>query len=377
MALRVLFPFIGDTVGGSHISAWQLICALQELGVEPVILLHIGDGQHACWLHDQGAEWTVANLPVLRAGPRFDKNIWNALKGTFLSRKLLKDLRIDLVHGNDGRVNYAWSLWSRFSKVPMVWHQRTQWSNSIQMRLALPFTHGVISISKFVASMSPKIKKPHEIIYNPILAQQKHDRKQCGKSLRDELGLADDVRLIGCFGNARRLKRPDTVVNMANILKDLIICKFHVLWFGNDRDGYLDKLLRNYGSHLPVSTLPFRSDVSTAMAGCDIVVTASECDAFGRTLLEAMAVGTPVVATDFGGHKEIIEHEYNGLFFPVGDAHACADSIARLLSDENLQERLASSGRKTVKNFMPINHAMQIIDFYAKILQKPRDIVLK
>ena len=147
MGLRVLFPFIGDSVGGSHISAWQLIQTLPKLEIEPVILLHMRDGDHARWLQNQGADWIVVNLPVLRPGLRFNINLWRLLGGISISRKLLKDLRIDLVHGNDGRINYAWSFWSKMAGVPMVWHQRTQCSESLQMRLALPFANGMISIS--------------------------------------------------------------------------------------------------------------------------------------------------------------------------------------------------------------------------------------
>ena len=377
MALRILFPFIGDTVGGSHISAWQLITALPELGVEPIILLHKGDGDHARWLHDQGAEWTVANLPVLRAGPRLDLNIWSALNGIFLSRKLLKNLRIDLVHGNDGRVNYPWTLWSRIAGVPMVWHQRTQWSNSRQMRMALPFTHGVISISKFVGSRLPSTTKPHAVIYNPIFAGQNYDRNQCGKLLRDELCFEPDVKLIGCFGNSRRWKRPDTVVTVASLLKDLISSRFQILWFGNDRDGFVNLLLNDFGSNLTIKILPFRTDVSSAMAGCDIVLSASEDEPFGRTLLEAMAVGSPIVASNSGGHREVVVHEKNGLFFPVGDAQVCANSVARLLSDDTLRGRLVSAGRETVKNFEPLMHARQVFNFYTSILQNSNSFASK
>ena len=367
MSLRVLFPFIGDTVGGSHISSWQLIWSLPEFDVEPVILLHQGDGYHARWLNDQGARWHVADLPVLYAGCRLDINILKNVKGVLEARRILKDLNIDLVHGNDGRINYAWSFWSRLSGVPLVWHQRSRWSWSRMSRLALPFAKGVISISQFVASGAPVIKRPHVTIYNPIAVQHR-DRRQCAKNLRKELGLANDVKLIGCFGNPRRSKRPDTVVEMSTILQRQAYFKFKVLWFGNDQDGILDNLLNTAESTCPIQRIPFRSDVLGAMAGCDTLLASAENDAFGRSLVEAMTVDTPVVASNSGGHKEIIKHGVNGLLFPVGDAEYCAKLIIQLLDDDDLKKQLVHSGRNMAKRFDPKRHANQVANFYRQLL---------
>lgn len=371
MSLRVLFPFIGDTVGGSHVSAWQLVNALPEFGVEPIVLLHIGDGYHASWLREQGGEWRVASLPILRADRRIDVNVWRILRGVYPAGKLLKEWHIDLVHGNDGRVNRAWAPWARVAGIPMVWHQRVRWTDSRQVRCSLPFTAGVVSISKYVAGGAPVFSVPHRTIYNPV-AWQKRDRHACAKALRAELGLADDVVIIGCFANAQQWKRPDTVVALDSLLAQHRPGKVRVIWFGNDRDGILGRLIAKAGPECSVSLLPFRSDVLSAMAACDVLLAASESEPFGRTLVEAMVVGVPVVASDAGGHREIIEHGVNGLLFPVGDAHACFASIRKLLADEKLRDRLVVNGQQTARHFSPERHAAAVADFYREIMASGR-----
>lgn len=366
--IRILFPFIGDTVGGSHVSSWQLVCALREMDVEPVILLHQGNGKLESWLRDKGAEWRTLPLPILRADRRIDINAWKKLRGLWPAGKLLKDWNIDLVHGNDGRINRAWAVWTRFAGVPMVWHQRVRWTASKQVRMTMPFASSVISISKFVAKGAPPIKAPHAVIYNPV-ARKDRDKTECARRLRGELGVPENTLLIGCFGNAQAVKRPDTVIQAASILADQMQQPFRVVWFGDDREGLLEDLLNKAGSACPMIRLPFRSDVMSAVAGCDVVVASSERDAFGRTLVEAMSVGVPVVASSAGGHLEIVKHEQNGLLFPVGDAQACADSIVRLLREHDLRQSLIDRGWQTTNQFDPANHARKVLYLYRQLLE--------
>lgn len=65
--------------------------------------------------------------------------------------------------------------------------------------------------------------------------------------------------------------------------------------------------------------------------------------------LEAMAQGRPVVASDVGGHRELIEHGETGLLFRAGDADALADAVVRGLSDDALRARLVGQGRRFVE----------------------------
>jgi glycogen(starch) synthase len=66
---------------------------------------------------------------------------------------------------------------------------------------------------------------------------------------------------------------------------------------------------------------------------------------FGLVTLEAMASGTPVVASDTGGTREIVEHEVSGLLFPPGDAGGLAEAVLRVLRDRDFGDRLASEAR--------------------------------
>ena len=86
------------------------------------------------------------------------------------------------------------------------------------------------------------------------------------------------------------------------------------------------------------------------VAACDVLVQPSEFDSFGRTIPEAMMIGTPVVATDAGSIREIIRPGENGMLVPFGDGSALADVLERLLRDEALAARLADAAGRDVRN---------------------------
>ena len=75
-----------------------------------------------------------------------------------------------------------------------------------------------------------------------------------------------------------------------------------------------------------------------------VMVLASRCEGVPRVLIEAMAAGVPVVASNVGGIPSLIQDGVNGLLFPSGDAVALAACLRRLLSDEDLRKRMGEQG---------------------------------
>jgi glycosyltransferase involved in cell wall biosynthesis len=70
-------------------------------------------------------------------------------------------------------------------------------------------------------------------------------------------------------------------------------------------------------------------------------------------VVEALAVGTPVISTDVGGVGEIVRDGVNGLLVPIGDPDALAAAIGRYLGDEALQARLRSAAASSIERFAP------------------------
>ena len=93
----------------------------------------------------------------------------------------------------------------------------------------------------------------------------------------------------------------------------------------------------------------FREDVRYALKDFNIHVLPSYQEAFGRAIIEAMALELPVVASRVGGIPEIITHNVNGLLVPPGDADALAEQIGRLVDSPKLRSKLGEAAVTRVR----------------------------
>lgn len=96
-----------------------------------------------------------------------------------------------------------------------------------------------------------------------------------------------------------------------------------------------------------------RDGVVDLFAAADAAVLSSAWENFPHTLVEALAVGTPVIATRVGGVGEIVEDGVNGLLVPPGDAEALAGALRRYFDDDGLQARLRRAAAPSVERFSP------------------------
>jgi glycosyltransferase involved in cell wall biosynthesis len=89
-----------------------------------------------------------------------------------------------------------------------------------------------------------------------------------------------------------------------------------------------------------------RSDVGALLSTADVLVLPSFAEARPRTLIEAMSMGIPVVATTVGGVPSIVAHEETGLLVPAGDSGALADALGRLVRSPALRDRFGATARR-------------------------------
>jgi glycosyltransferase involved in cell wall biosynthesis len=90
-------------------------------------------------------------------------------------------------------------------------------------------------------------------------------------------------------------------------------------------------------------------DVRGEIAQADVMVLPSYREGSPRSLLEGSAMGKPLIATNTVGCREVVEHGYNGLLVPVGDAPALAKAMIQMISDPEARERMGKAGRAKVE----------------------------
>ncbi len=96
--------------------------------------------------------------------------------------------------------------------------------------------------------------------------------------------------------------------------------------------------------------LGFRRDILELLAAFDVFALPSLWEGLSISLIEALAAGKPIVATDIDGNREVIDHLETGLLVPPADAGAFAAALRRLLTDRALAERLAASARLSAES---------------------------
>jgi glycosyltransferase involved in cell wall biosynthesis len=113
----------------------------------------------------------------------------------------------------------------------------------------------------------------------------------------------------------------------------------------------------------------FQQGAKEIIAGLDVSLVMHSHDSLSRVLLETMQARTPLVATDVGGVREIVQHEVNGLLIPYGDEEAFANAMERLAGDDALRSRLVENAYQTVaERFSIERYASEMEEVYETVL---------
>ncbi len=148
-------------------------------------------------------------------------------------------------------------------------------------------------------------------------------------------------------------------VRAMGILRDRgIEAQAAIIGEGRERDR-LTALIQELGlgdrvrlpGRMPQEGIRRQFRTATALVLPSVVLKSNNQDGLANVVLEAMAVGVPVVVSDIPALLEVVTHRETGLVFPSGDSAALADRLAELLGDPLLQESLSSKGRERISTF--------------------------
>jgi teichuronic acid biosynthesis glycosyltransferase TuaC len=158
--------------------------------------------------------------------------------------------------------------------------------------------------------------------------------------------------VVGFVGALYPLKGPHVLLDAFKLVD--IPCELALL--GPAEPFYLETLQQKAELCAnKVSFLGFHSDVDAFMQKIDILVVPSIAfESFGMVILEAMKHKKPVICSDFGGMKEVVEHGVTGLVVPASDDDAMANAITKLLSDHDLMLQMGEAGYRRLNVFFTL-----------------------
>ena len=189
------------------------------------------------------------------------------------------------------------------------------------------------------------------------------------RQLLAELDLPGDARLIGSVGRLWPQKRVKDAIWAADILK-VIRQDVHLLVIG---DGPHRPRLQKYRDQVlirdKVHFLGHRNDVPHLLPHLDVLWSTSAYEGQSNTIMEAMAAGVPVVATDIPGTRDLVLAEKTGCLIPVGDRARLAKCTNDLLNDADLARRLGQAGQqRALEQFSVEKMVGQYAELYRELL---------
>lgn len=298
---------------------------------------------------------------------RFLQKVYNFLTvfcvSTLRFRKILKTLKIDLVHLNNGPDAYNWLIASRFSHVKCVTHVRGYLEISKAGKILIRLYDAIICISNAVQegmnSQGVKGTDKFVIVHDGIDPGNITSRRTKGASVvRSEFGIGSDDSLIGIVGNIKWWKGQEVVIKSVELLKkkysSLKCLMIGGVSVSEDDKAYftsLKDLIAKNGLSKDITFTGYREDVPNLIGALDVLVHASIIpEPFGLVVLEGMTLQKPVVATNFGGPSEIIEDGISGFLVPPDDPTVLAEKIDYLLTNVKLREKIGMNGAKRVRD---------------------------
>lgn len=167
---------------------------------------------------------------------------------------------------------------------------------------------------------------------------------------RVKLGVSSNECMVLATGNLTEVKGYGYLVSAVNQLKEKNIPVRCFIAGQGELEEKLKAQIKSLGIEKYVELLGYRDDIPSLLTAADILCMPSLNEALGYSLLEAMAAGVPVVASQVGGIPEVISHGKEGFLVPPGDVDQLATAIERLAIDSQLRGRFGSAGRGTVRS---------------------------
>ncbi len=309
----------------------------------------------------------------------FDPSIWPALVALATSR------RIEVVHAHEYKSDLLAFLLARRTGVAALatahgWTGRSRRERLVyyplDKRLLARFPHVVAVSSEIKRDLEAHGARPNRVsvflnTIDPDMFRRTASRRDAS---RRALGCAADDVVIGAVGRLERQKRFDLLLEaFARLSTGAPGTRLVVAGDGSLR-GELASRAARLGVEDRVRFLGHRTDIVDLHHAFDLFVQSSDYEGTPNAVLEAMAMETPLVATDVGGTRELAAHGVHGLIVPPGDAAALADAIGRALGDPAAARQRAIAARRRVETDLSfVARTRRLEDLYERLAGRRGD----
>lgn len=333
MTMQVLVVVKGLDVGGVERMVVDLATGLERTGDEVAVAvinprraaLRPRLDEAGVTVHDLGGTDHLGRTAVTRL------------------RHLIDELRPDVVHAHGPLAGVAASLAGRRTGLAVTIHSmwgRLRRPSRVALRVTLPPTAAVIAVSDLVrASLPPRLAERAVVIGHGI------DPATCRQFIRPHDG-RQGLDVVSVASHRRVKNHRALLRGVARAIADGHDIHLRVIGDGPLRRAN-ERLAESLGTIDRVTFESARPDVLDCIAAADVFVLSSDAEGQPLVLLEAMAVGTPVIATAVGRAPALLEHGAGELVAP-GDWRGIADRLGRLSTEPSRRDELRGAALAAV-----------------------------
>ena len=367
--VRVLYVFAALPVGGAEEVLITEVEGLDQTLFEPLVCVLSEKGPVGERIESRG--FPVVALHRMKSH-RFDPRIIRDLY------RLIKTAKVDVVHTHLYDGNKYGRLAAGLARVPaLISHYHNVYA---RRRIKYHLINRVLStLNDRILAVSQAVKEsvvrcdrisPEkiEVLYNGIDPSKfKGDFKDSGA--RQQFGVKPENFLIGVVA---RLEEQKGHMILFGALKRLIpdFPQIKVLVVG---DGTLRPVLEAQVTEMGLSEqvlfVGTRKDIPAILAALDLFILPSLWEGFSLAILEALAMGTPVIATAVGGASEVIRSGHDGLLIPPGEESSLVAAVREAILDPRKYGEMGRKGKETVgRRFTVAHHLTRLQDLYLEVL---------
>lgn len=345
-------------VGGQEMVIHSLVKHTDRRRAEPVVLALHEEGPLADRIRGLG-------VPVETVGRKGAGRLVTVRR---LAERL-RQLKIDVLHTHNPAPHQHGAAARRLAGIPVMLHTKHgrnyyptrpgRWA----AQLATRYTDRVVAVSADAADYARRIDRVPEhklqVIHNGIAVPD---------APRATTGQHPTPRLVH-VARLNRIKDQETLLRATRLLVD----RLPGVTLDIVGDGPMNQILRGVASQLHLDDVVrfhgMRDNVADYLASADLFVLSSLSEGVSITLLEAMAAGLPVVATDVGGNREVVVDGQTGRLVPVGAVEQMAATMRDLLTDPTRAREMGAAGFARVRaEFNIENTAQRYLDAYGELL---------
>jgi len=369
--IRVLECIRQGQVGGGESHLLSLVENLDRERFDPVVL-SFTDGPMIQRLQQMGIETHI----IFTEKP-FDIFKWKKI------RRLIGNSGIDLIHAHGTRAasNIIWA--GRSMKIPVIYTVHG-WSFHAGQSPLVRFlrvtgekyltskTDLNISVSSSNQQSGKKyIPSFESIVVTNGIDQKKFSLQKSFQNIRKEINVDENELLILFIARFTEHKQPLILIKAFHELLK-VVHGIRLLMVGDgDQKEKAILMAKELGLMDSIVFWPFRADVPDVLAAADIYVLPSLWEGLPIGLLEAMAMGKAVIATNVDGTKEIIRDHENGILTEAGDISGLVAAMIELCKNESLRKKLEMNAPKIVdEQFNAVSMTRKIEDIYINLFKK-------